>query len=62
MDKWIGKAIKHPGALHRALGIPEDEDIPMEMLEKAAKKPGKLGRMARLASTSPLTIAGTRLT
>lgn len=29
--------IKHPGALHRELGIPEGEKIPMKTLEKEKK-------------------------
>jgi hypothetical protein len=49
--KWIQKAIKHPGALHKELGIPEGKKIPEKVLEKAAKQPGKLGQRARLAET-----------
>lgn len=48
---WIQGAIKHPGALHRMLGIPEGEDIPVSVLHAAAKKGGKLGERARLALT-----------
>jgi hypothetical protein len=40
---------KHKGALHRALGVPEGQIIPLAMLEKAAKAPGRLGKQARLA-------------
>lgn len=50
-DKWISKAIRHPGALHKALGVPADKKIPAKKLEKAAKAPGKLGQRARLAKT-----------
>jgi hypothetical protein len=49
--KWIQDAISKPGALHNQLDIPEDETIPTDKLEEAAKKPGKLGRRARLALT-----------
>lgn len=49
--KWIQKAIEKPGALHKALHVPEGEKIPAEKLEKAAEKPGKLGKRARLAQT-----------
>ncbi len=49
--KWIGKAIKHPGALHRQLGVPEGKKIPAAKLAAAAKKGGQLGRRARLAQT-----------
>lgn len=49
--KWIAKAIKKPGALHKELGVPMDKKIPKKKLEKAAKAPGKLGQRARLAET-----------
>ena len=48
---WIKKAIKHPGALHRALGISEDKKIPAKKLNEAAKQEGRIGKMARLAKT-----------
>jgi len=35
---WIQKAIKRPGALHRALGIPQDKDIPDSLIDKDIKK------------------------
>lgn len=47
--KWIAKAIKKPGALHKELGVPEGKKIPKKALDKAAKAPGKLGQRARLA-------------
>ena len=50
-EKWIQKAIKRPGALHKALGVPEDETIPVEKLQAAAEKGGRLGKQARLALT-----------
>jgi hypothetical protein len=34
-EKWIQKAIKRPGQLHKDLGIPEDENIPEEKLQEA---------------------------
>ena len=49
--KWISKAIKKPGALHKSIGVPMDKKIPAKKLEAAAKKPGKLGQRARLAKT-----------
>jgi hypothetical protein len=49
--KWIAEAIKHPGALHRELGVPQGQKIPVKRLNKAAKAGGKLGRRARLAKT-----------
>ena len=50
-DKWIQKAIKHPGALHKELGVPKGKKIPAKKLDAAAKKGGKLGKRARLAKT-----------
>lgn len=49
--KWIQGAIKHPGALHKELGIAKDKKIPAKKLNAAAKKGGKLGQRARLAKT-----------
>ncbi len=49
--KWIARAVGKPGALHRALGVPADKPIPDRKLRAAAKKPGPLGRRARLAWT-----------
>ena len=49
--KWIGKAIKKPGALHKDLGVPAGKKIPAKKLNAAAKKPGKVGQRARLAKT-----------
>ena len=48
---WISKAIKHPGALHRDLGIKSGKRIPAKTLEKAASRSGAVGRRARLAQT-----------
>jgi len=50
-DYFIKGAIKHPGALHKELGVPEGQKIPAGKLDAAAKKKGKLGRRARLAKT-----------
>jgi len=48
--KWMGEAFsKNKGALHRQLGVPEDETIPPSKLRAAAKKKGKLGMRARAA-------------
>lgn len=51
MADFIKKAIKHPGALHRELGVPQGKTIPRSRIEKAAKAPGKLGQRARFAET-----------
>jgi hypothetical protein len=48
---WIKDAVKNKGALHRALKVPEGKKIPEKKIEKAAKKPGKLGKEAKLAET-----------
>lgn len=49
--KWIAGAIKHPGALHKELKVPTAKKIPAKKLATAAKKPGILGKRARLAKT-----------
>lgn len=48
---FIEKSIKHPGALHAELDVPEGEKIPVKKLKAAAKKGGKLGERARFAET-----------
>jgi len=50
-EKWIQKAIKKPGALRKSLGVKAGEKIPSSKLAAAAKKPGKMGKRARLAET-----------
>jgi hypothetical protein len=49
---WVAGAIKHPGSLHRELGVPQGTKIPAKKLAKAAHsdKPG-LKRKAVLAET-----------
>jgi len=49
---WIQGAIKHPGALHKALGVKKGEKIPAAKLEKAThSKNPTLAKRARLAET-----------
>ncbi len=48
---WIAGAIKKPGALRKELHVKEGRKIPVKKLERAAKKPGKEGKRARLAET-----------
>jgi len=48
---WIKGAIKHPGALHKQLGVPQGQKIPAKKLHAAAAKGGTLGKRARLAET-----------
>lgn len=50
-DKWIQGAIKHPGALHKELGVPEGKTIPAKKLKTVEEKGGKIGKQARLAET-----------
>lgn len=49
---WIAGAIKHPGALHRSLGVPEGQKIPAKKLAKAARSSNPtMRRRAALAKT-----------
>jgi hypothetical protein len=50
-DHWIQGAIKHPGALHKELGVPQGKKIPSSKLKKAESMGGKVGKRARLAET-----------
>jgi hypothetical protein len=50
-EKFIQKAIKKPGALHKQLGVPQGQKIPKAKIAKAAQKGGKLGQRARFAQT-----------
>ena len=49
MADWISGAIKHKGALHKDLGVPQGQKIPAKKVNAAAQKGGKLGQRARLA-------------
>jgi len=49
--KWIQEAIKHPGALHKELHVPEGKKIPMKKIKAAEKKGGVEGKRAHLAET-----------
>lgn len=51
MASWIKGAIKHPGGLHRSLGIPQGQKIPPYLIAEAAKRKGRVGQQARLAQT-----------
>lgn len=51
-EKFIQKAIKHPGKLHRDLGVPQGKKIPAKKLEKAKhSKSPSIRREANLAAT-----------
>lgn len=49
--KWIQGMGMKKGALHRDLGVPAGKKIPAAKLAAAARKPGVVGRRARLAQT-----------
>lgn len=52
MAKWIQGAIKHPGALHKELGVPEGKKIPASKIAAAADSDNPtLAKRARLAQT-----------
>lgn len=48
---FIQGAIKHPGALHADLGVPQGQKIPRSRIEAAAHGHGKTAQRARLALT-----------
>lgn len=51
-EKFIQKAIKHPGALRKKLGVKKGEKIPEKKLEKAEKsKNPRTRKQAVLAET-----------
>jgi hypothetical protein len=61
MANWIAGAIKHPGALHKSLGVPEGEKIPASKLAKAKRSSNPTTRRrANLASTLGRLRGGTR--
>ena len=52
MANWIQGAIKHPGALHKELGVPQGQKIPAAKLDKAKHSTNPtLRRRANLAAT-----------
>jgi hypothetical protein len=49
---WIKQAIKHPGALHRDLGVPEGQKIPEAKLDAAKHSENPtVAKRANLAAT-----------
>ena len=50
-NHFIKSAIKHAGSLHRQLGIPPTQKIPLKTLQAAARKGGVLAKRANLAIT-----------
>jgi hypothetical protein len=51
-EKFIAKAIEHPGYLHRALNVPEGEKIPESKIMKAKHSSNEhMAKAAHLAET-----------
>ena len=51
-EKWIQKAIEHPGSLRKSLHVPEGENIPAKKLQKASHSDNPtLAKRANLAMT-----------
>jgi len=49
---WISGAIKRPGALHRALGVPQGTKIPAKKMSKALHSSNpRVRKEANLAKT-----------
>lgn len=48
---WIAGATENKGGLHRSLGVPMGQKIPVEQIEAHAHDKGKVGNQARLAIT-----------
>lgn len=52
MANWMQGAVKHPGALHRQLGVPQGQPIPAAKLAAAKRSSNPLLRKrANLAQT-----------
>jgi hypothetical protein len=50
-DKWIQGAVKKPGALHNALGVPMDKKIPAKKLAIKATDSPLMKKRKNLAKT-----------
>lgn len=49
---WMESAVKHPGALHKDLGVPQGKKIPEKKIEAAENSSDPtVARRARLAET-----------
>lgn len=47
---WISGAVRRPGALHRALGVPEGQKIPAKKMAAAARSSNpRIKKMLTLA-------------
>jgi len=54
--RWIGKAIRKPGQLHRDLGVPQGEKIPTSKL--AAARAGRYGKKTAQRANLAKTLGG----
>ena len=50
-EQWIQKAIKKPGALKKALGVPADKKIPAKKLAVKFTDSPKMAKRKTLAKT-----------
>jgi len=50
-EKWIQKAIKKPGSLHKALHVPEGQKIPTKKLAVKSTDSPKMAKRKTLAKT-----------
>jgi hypothetical protein len=50
-EKWIQKAIKKPGALHKALGVPAEKKIPSKKLAIKKSDSSLMKKRKTLAKT-----------
>ena len=46
---WVKRSVKHPGALHRDLGVTQGKKIPVSKIQAAAHGSGKTAQRARFA-------------
>lgn len=53
---WIAGAIKHPGALHRDLGVPQGQKIPAKKM--SAARAGKFGAKTEERANLARTLGG----
>ena len=51
MANWIAGAIKHPGALHRNLGVPQGKKLTLADIARGKRMGGTVAREANLAET-----------
>lgn len=51
VNKWIQKAIKNKGALHRQLGVSQEKKIPTEKLEKVVNAIQKKSEKKKLTAS-----------